>query len=172
MRQTYDEVSPITGNRRVLVEYDEERQANMKLCMETGYHTYDTWVSGSDIVRNVESELPDIIRKSAVIDSSGHPWYKLILMTPFLLLIPELVNDTDEAWVIYALKWAEDGDDVIMVVPGDDGEDRYRTIDPNTRQEFPANKFSEAMDVMQTLGAAIYEKLKELSDSKNGDGDE
>jgi hypothetical protein len=37
MRLNYDAVSPFTGRKSVLVEYDEQSGQNVHLCMETGY---------------------------------------------------------------------------------------------------------------------------------------
>ena len=47
MKLDYDMISPITGNKCVIVEADENTSINSYMCIETGYTTTDNFVVGS-----------------------------------------------------------------------------------------------------------------------------
>ena len=159
----YDELSPFTNNRRVLIEPDADKNDYIKLCMDTGYHTYDIhWKVGSDIIDIVESGLPNIIIDTKRI-VGDNVWYRLLLITPFILLTPEYSGDNIN-WAIYTLKDADPNvDNVIMTIEDDEHKPIYRTIDPDTKKVFPENQFEQAMDMFQVIGASIYGKIAELS---------
>ncbi len=153
MRQVYDEVSPITGNRCVLIEEDGEKMDYLKLCMESGYHTYQLkWLADSDVIELVEKSLPPNIIDSKHVDENNNVWYKMMLITPFLVLMPE----GDDEWTLYTLKDGNpDEDEIVMAIAGEGDNVIYRALDKETRQVFPKNKFNLAMDAFQSVGAAI-----------------
>lgn len=171
IRQIYDETSPITGNRCVLVEPDAEKRDNLKLCMESGYHTYEMhWKVGSDAIEQLERTLPNIIINSKFTDSSGQVWYKMMLITPFLILIPEPNDTGTEEWVIYTLKDGDPvNDEIVMSIESEDGNLIYRAIDKDSRQAFPEYKFDMAMDAYQVIGAAVNGKLFEMLNTPDND---
>ena len=170
MRITYDEVSLFTNKRSVLIEPDERSKDYMKLCMDTGYHTYqEKWKTGSDILDTVEQSFPKIVVDSKREMSDGNTWYKMILLTPFVMLTPEL-DGGDDVWAIYSLKDGDPTEDpIVMEVESIEGEPLYRMVDLDTKQVFPDAKFSLAMDAFQSIGAAVYGKIFEMINDDTGD---
>jgi hypothetical protein len=168
MRITYDEVSPFTGNRRVMIEPDPEKQDNMKVCMDTGYHTYaESWKKESDVIDIIENTFPSILLDTKRVMDDGNIWYKLMLVTPFVMLIPERFGDNESVWAIYALKNGNpETDEIVMEIAAVDGTPLYRSIDVDTRKEFPDEKFELAMDAFQSVGAAVYGKIFEMAKSE------
>tara|TARA_R110000822_G_scaffold128195_7_gene263904 strand:- start:260 stop:793 length:534 start_codon:yes stop_codon:yes gene_type:complete len=163
MRTGYDADSPFTGNRSVMSEPDPSKEDILKLCMDTGYHTYElNWKTGSDVLTLVEETLPQQIVDSKREVNDGNTWYKMMLVTPFVMLIPETIDDVDK-WIIYTLKEGDPTkDEIVMTVPNVDGDPLYRTIDVQTRQVFDADKYSDAMNAFQVIGAAVYGKIHDM----------
>lgn len=109
IKSGYDEKSPITGNYRVLCETIEMENAPegapktdiYKICMETGYQTYwNSWkISNTDLVANLEKQMPERISDHRHVDSNGHIWYPMMTIGYTAALHP-IVDDTNQ------LNWA------------------------------------------------------------------
>ena len=50
----YDEVSPFTGNKCVLIEADENTGMESRICMESGMTTTDRFIVGSRAIEQYE----------------------------------------------------------------------------------------------------------------------
>lgn len=167
----FDELSPFTGKRRVLVEADPDKFDNVKLCMDTGYHTYErSWKDGSDVIPLVEANMTANVLKTKVV-YDGNVWYCMYLVNPFLVLTPEYKTDDigeERVWALYSLKGANpEADEIVMEIDIEDGVKQYRTFDTSTRVEFPYNKFEQAMDQYQQVGAAIYGQIAMVNNAES-----
>jgi len=147
MRLNYDEVSPITGNMCVMVEHDSTKNQNMKLCMESGYQTFDSWKDGSDIVNKFLSVSPQLIRNTAVVDDNENVWVKVIMMTPDVVLNPDLKEIEDryeQIWKVSSFTLLEEGvlpePNIVSVQVGN----RFKVLDETTSIEFGELEFEEA----------------------------
>ena len=88
MKFNYDEISPITGNESVMKEDD------LRICFESGYHTYNDWTLGSDSQIEFASKSPDeIVDTKRIIE--GQVWYLLSLFSEDHVLIPK-----DGKWIV------------------------------------------------------------------------
>ena len=142
MKLSYDEISPITGNKSVLSEFDHNAGQEMKLCMESGYHTFTSWVEGSDGIQRFEESAPDIVRDTKFNDN-GQFWYKIIMMTRDVVLYPDLVDD-GIVWKVSTFKFVDDPTSVpaswASIVVGD----QVKVLDDSTSSIFNENNFEEA----------------------------
>lgn len=103
MKLTYDKISPITGNNCVLTEYDD-LHGETRLCMESGYQNLERFIDGSDVVDRFEQTCPIFLKESRFVDDKNRVWYKTLLVTPTLVLLPE--------WKIVSLREANESDDI------------------------------------------------------------
>ncbi len=147
MKLNYDEISPITGNKSVMVEYDEDKGQNMKLCMESGYQTFDSWKDGSEIVDKFLSVSPELIRNTALVDDNENVWVKIIMMTPDIVLAPDIRQTEDQddfIWKVSTFKLLEKGQlpeaDMVAVKVGD----LYKALDEDTASIFEELDFENA----------------------------
>lgn len=89
MKFNYDEISPITGNKSVM------REDDLRICFESGYHTYDSWEIGSPDQINFASKSPNhIVDTKKIIDNQV--WYLLSLFSENHILIP----DDEFGWIV------------------------------------------------------------------------
>lgn len=148
MRLNYDEISPITGNMCVMVEPDSTKNQNMKLCMESGYQTFDSWKDGSEIVEKFLSVSPQLIQHSAVVDENGNVWVKVIMMTQDVVLNPDLREKEDgtyeEIWKVSSFTLLDEGvtpePNIVSVKVGD----RFKVLDESTSMCFGEFEFEDA----------------------------
>tara|TARA_R110000868_G_scaffold9099_9_gene46058 strand:+ start:590 stop:1078 length:489 start_codon:yes stop_codon:yes gene_type:complete len=148
MRLNYDEISPITGNMCVMVEPDSTKNQNMKLCMESGYQTFDSWKDGSEIVDTFLAASPQLIKNTSVVDATGNVWVKIIMMTPDVVLNPDLIEvegDTyEDIWRVSSFTLLEEGvlpePNIVSVQVGN----RFKVLDESTSVIFKEFEFEEA----------------------------
>lgn len=147
MRLNYDEISPITGNMCVMVERDETKNQNMRLCMESGYQTFDSWKEGSEIVEKFLSVSPELIKSTKFIDDSGNVWVKIIMMTPEVVLNPDLIEVDGEVcsiWKVSSFKLLDEGvipdPKMVTVQVGN----RFKVLDDETCSIFGEFDFEDA----------------------------
>lgn len=142
MKLTYDEISPITGNRTVLVEEEEFSGDNVKLCMETGYQTYQfNWrVENEEIIANLENQFPYNVVDSKFIDPGGNVWYKSFLISPNVLLYPD-----EKTWKVAFLVELDPGDGVPIQVPTSENTFATKYLDEANSSTFEETKFEDAL---------------------------
>lgn len=147
MRLNYDEISPITGNLCVLVEMDQTQGQNMRLCMESGYHTFDNWKEGSEAVNIFLSAAPELIKDTAVVDEDQQVWVKIIMMTPDVVLNPDAQISDDGVkliWKVSSFKFIPEGElpepKLVSVQVGE----RFKVLDDDSASVFEDSDFENA----------------------------
>lgn len=107
MRLTYDAISPFTGRKTVLVEYDEQSGQNVLLCMETGYQTYDNWLQGSVELERFEEKSPDCVLETCFVEpETKQVWYKTTIFRGGTIVYPD-----GEYWKVATFKPFVEGTD-------------------------------------------------------------
>ena len=146
IKSDYDEVSPITGTKCVLVEEVEEGLLS-KICMESGYTTFiPSCHPDNPIFEEFEKTLPDFIRERAFIDEFGFRWYlSIINVPPAGMLFPEPDEDSF-IWI---------GGKFIDIVDTDTGEHQFE-FDWDNAGKYAANDFSSAMDDLSAIMATYH----------------
>lgn len=93
-KDTYDEVSPITGEFAVLVE------DNHRIDFSSGYQNIkDSWIKDNeDLISEVESQLPSYIINKRFIDESNNIWYLVIASNEKSMLYP--TSEDDLCWAV------------------------------------------------------------------------
>lgn len=162
MRLQYDGISPFTGNRTLLREFDEECSAHVAMCMDTGYQTYEgLWMSGSQQVAEYENSAPVAVVKTKHIDSNSQVWFRAGDVDRYGrgLLLPGEDTDKKPIWVVYKTKLLDTVDNTYMYtikVAADDGEKVFHIgLDESSRVEYPVNKFQEAFDTYASMCLGI-----------------
>lgn len=156
LRLDYDEYSPITGEKTVLVEYDPILEDTCKFCMKSGYETYESWTVRNAEILKYEEQLPDIIRNSKKIDSNGNIWYKTTMNTRNVILYPKL-----NTWVVAELNPVMPmGNDAFAIIYVDPETGKYETkyVDETTELIFGEYEFEDAIFAFQQKNTEIKEK--------------
>lgn len=149
---SYQTVSPITKERTVMCELDDEGVLN-QWCLKSGYMTKDTYIDGSDLVRAFEEVSPDVISETRVLDDVKQVWYRTFLAQGDCVLYPDYY-DGDPIWKVG--KYVKD--EVSDVPPyfcqyrklSDDVTVRYAIDDANS-SIFEDEQFPEALDALYKL---------------------
>ena len=146
MKLNPDEISPITGNLCVFVEYDINSQQDTKLCMESGYHTFESWKIGSEELKRFEDASPEFILKTRFEDGD-QIWYKITMFTKDALLCPE----DDGRWKVNSfreLSVDETFDPIEMIMQTEtdgEGNEIKRVLDEKYASYFSETEFEDAI---------------------------
>lgn len=143
LRLQYDEISPITGNKSVLIEEDSFSGDIVKLCMETGYQTYEnSWkVSNEEIIANLENQFPYQVVDTRFVDhSTNNIWYKTFLISPNVILYPD-----GNLWKVSYLTELDPGNGIPIQVPHLPGQMVTKFLDEENATAFEEKKFEDAL---------------------------
>lgn len=159
MRLNYDEISPICGLKTVFVEFDEQTNQKLKVCMKTGYHTYDSWKLGSGECERYEQTLPQIVIDTQFVDSATNQvWYKMITIALGWALYPG-GYDGDYFWKVAKLRKAGDDEEyeIGVLIPDENGNNILFTVDDDFADMYPEDEYEEAMFKFNEKVSKFYE---------------
>ena len=160
MKIDYDGISPITGNKCVVVEADEKANIQSYLCMESGYTTTDQLTKEGSYIEQHESNLTDLMLDVKYEDEETDlVWYPTFMQMPGAMLYPDgTVNN---------LKWKVAkviplfGDDRLQFpIPGKDGEYFTSKLDVDNANIYNTGDFKLALE-------DLYDIVKEVIDNEN-----
>lgn len=169
----YDEISPISLERRVMVEYEESVGDHMMLCMDSGYVTYrNIWNEDSPIHEAMRKSMPDNIWDTREV-YNGRVWYKMSFADSVIHFKPEII-DGEEYWCIYPLTNGLETDPdvkcVINILLNDDADNPdtvylYRVFDTENVVRFSILEFEKAFNTALEMRAVGNAKLTEHIDN-------
>ena len=146
----YDEISPITGNRTVLIEADPQTGINSRICMESGYTTTDQLKIGSREVNEYEQAgLTEFMRAVKHSDESlGTVWYPAFLQMQGAMLYCERLSESSNTltWKVAKVVDIVGKDKLNYPIPGKEAEYYTSRLDVENAMTFEKFKFKEALD--------------------------
>jgi hypothetical protein len=159
MKIDYDDVSPITGNKCVIIESDEKTNEESRLCMESGYTTKDTWKTGSDMVKNYEEHVTELMCNLKFEDDlTSLTWYPSTMVTPIVMLYPKGANIAEWCWEVAEVTPITGEERLKYPVPGIEGQYYTNRVDIENAKQFSQGEFESALD---TFYGVIMKSSKE-----------
>ena len=160
MNIDYDAISPVTGNKCVVVEADPNANIQSYLCMESGYTTTDQLIKNSSYLDLHEENLTELMIAAKHEDElTDLIWYPTFMQMPGGMLYPEGTAKT--------LKWRVakvipiDGDERLQYpIPGKDEEYFTSKLDVDNANIYDTNDFKLALE-------DLYAIVKETIDHEN-----
>lgn len=150
MKLSYDEISPITKNKSVLVEYTDDI-GFFKMCMESGYSTQEDWVFKSDACKKFNESAPDVVRWSQFVDmNTKQVWYRLTITSGTTILYPD-EYDGDYIWKVGKYRFLNEGEVADPTKLNQVVGDKVRVIDDENAAIFEDEAFSDAYDLFNKL---------------------
>lgn len=143
-KTTFDEISPITGNLCVIVEKTDDGIGFNKLCMESGYTTFNTFTEQNIDLAQLEQNLPQVAVAHKRIDSHGQVWYPAYMPTPAAALFC-IGDSTNFEWAVAP-----------FTQPESEEEDMLMHLEVASAVKFPKDKFSTAFDYLMQLNGENY----------------
>ena len=155
----YDEISPITGNKCVIVEADSNSGQEHRMCMESGYVTRTDLVLDSKECEMHEQGCTELMKKIKLVDKELNlVWYPTFMQMPGGMLYCEGNGTTpaDYNWAVAKVIIIEGDERLKYPIPGKDGEYFTSRLDVDNAEKFSAYTFETALD-------AFYKVIQEYN---------
>ena len=159
----YDEVSPITFNKCVIVEADSETGDEHRMCMESGYVTRSSLQAGSTALQEYEKGCSELMIKLRCVDNNLKTiWYPTFMQMPGVMLYCEGEGrvPSDYKWSVAKVVSIFGEDRLKYPVPGKENEYYTTRLDVDNAEKFNGYNFEKALD-------RFYQLVKEKSNGEN-----
>ena len=161
MKTEYDEISPFSKQKTVLVEADEHTNVESRICLATGYTTRDDWKAGSDKLNQFESHITELMNETKYEDPElGTIWYLSTMSTPAAVLYPA-GSANRWAWQVSPVEYLTGDDRKKYPIPGKENEYYTSRLATEKAEDFETSDFKSAMDYFYKLISEYYEQPKD-----------
>jgi hypothetical protein len=156
----YDEISPITGRLTVLVETDEITGRKSRLCMESGYTSYDGFIVDSEPYEVFKKTTPQLLQDLVKIDDENRVWFPITMHTPYGIFFPDGTTVDNWVWRIALIIPIPEEDKEKYPVLGSEGEYYESRLDVENSIWFDNHQFDIAF-------AKFYDVLNNVVGDEN-----
>lgn len=157
MKIDYDEISPITENKCVVVEADEQTGVESRLCMQSGYSTADTLKLGSDTIEKYEQSLTQLMRDRKFIDNESQlVWYPSFMQLPGGMLYCDESADSELQWKVAGIVEIFGDECKKYPIPGKDGEYYTSKLDVDNATIYNKYDFETALNDLYSIVKEAY----------------
>ena len=158
MKLDYDMISPITGNKCVIVEADENTSINSYMCIETGYTTTDNFVVGSEFVKSYETQITELLKKIKYIDEDMNlVWYPAFLNVPQAGMLYCVAKNNSYQWEVAEIVNLLGEERLKYPIPGKKNEYYTSRLDTDNAIQFERENFENALDHFYGLVNKAYQ---------------
>ena len=161
MKSEFDEISPFSKQKTVLVEADEKTNVESRICLATGYTTRNDWTTGSKLIEQYDLRITQLMRDTKYEDGElGTVWYLSTMSTPAAVLYPA-GSANRWAWEVAPIVHLMGEDRKKYPVPGKENEFYTSRLATEKAENFETNDFKSAMDHFYKLIHQYYEQPKD-----------
>ncbi len=148
----YDDLSPFTGNKCVLIEADEKTGMESRICMESGMTTTDRFSVGSRAIEQYEKFVPQLYRDTKFVDTTlNQVWYLSTMRTHIACLYAQGTNKDNYDWRLAVVRTLEEAEKEKYPVEGKPGEFHTHIVDVENAQIYSKNDFKSAIDEFYSI---------------------
>ena len=150
----FDDISPITQNKCVIIEADTETGDEHRMCMESGYITRTSLKIGSEEVQKHELRCTELMIKLRVNDNKlGTVWYPTFMQMPGAMLYCEGEGKvpSDYKWSVAKVVPIIGEERKKYPIPGKENEYHTTRLDVENAEKFSGYNFETALDKFYEL---------------------
>lgn len=158
MNLDYDMISPVTGNKCVIVEADEHSNINSYMCIESGYTTTDNFKIDSDVINNYENQISELMKKIKFIDNENNlVWYPAFLNVPRAGMLYCITHNNSYQWEVAEIVDLIGEERLNYPIPGKKDEYFTTRLDTDNAIQFEKENFENALDHFYSLVNKAYQ---------------
>ena len=151
MKLDYDDISPITKNKCVVVEADPGANIQSYLCMESGYTTTDQLVNDSDYLEKHEEQLTELMLDAKYVDEQTNlVWYPTFMQMPGGMLYPDGTAN-ELTWKVAKVIDIFGEERLKYPVPGKEGEYFTSRLDVDNANSYDSGNFKLALNELYDI---------------------
>jgi len=160
LKLEYDSISPITGNKCVLQETNDEDNSISYLCMQSGFSSHEKLTEGSEYQSNFERSLTSLMVDCKIVDDEKKIWYPSFMRTPYGMLYIDGQEKTKFIWKVAKIIPIVGKERKKYPIPGKENEFHTSKLDVDNAESFEKEDFSSAID-------QLYAIVKEEAENEN-----
>ena len=159
MNIEYDDISPITGNKCVVIEADEKTGIESRMCMESGYTTSDTFKIDSDNIEQYESGITEFMRDRKYIDNElNQIWYPVFMQIATGMLYCEGNANNELEWKVAKVVDIIGEEKLKYPIPGKSDEYYASRLDVENSITYSKYNFSLALNDLYSVAKEAYDE--------------
>jgi len=160
MNLDYDAISPITGNKCVVIEAEPDNNVVSYICMETGFTTTDQLIADGPYLEKHEEHLTEFMIDMKFLDEETNlVWYPSFMQMPGGMLYPD-GNVNELKWKVAKVIPIYGDARLEYPIPGRDGEYFTSKLDVDNANIYDTGDFKNALD-------NLYGIVKETIDNED-----
>ena len=153
----FDDISPITQNKCVIIEADTETGDEHRMCMESGYITRTSLKIGSEEVQKHELRCTELMIKLRVNDNKlGTVWYPTFMQMPGAMLYAQGESKTDWNWKVAQIVPIVGDERLNYPVVGKPKEYHTSRLDVENANTYDKEDFASALDNLYSIVKTLY----------------
>ena len=153
----YDEISPVTGNKCVIVEADPKTGEEHRMCMESGFVTRTGLVFESAECTKHEAKCTELMKKLQLVDMNlNSVWYPTFMQMPGGMLYCEGKTSQSWSWKVAKVIPIFGDERKKYPVPGKEGEFHTSRLDVDSAKTYDNNDFQTALDELYNIIKEAY----------------
>ena len=157
MNLDYDSISPITGNKCVIVEADENTNINSYMCMESGYTTTENFKVNSQIVKDYEKTITQLMKDIKFVDKKQKlVWYPSFLHIPGAGMLYCSGTKNNIKWEVAPVIPIIGEERLKYPIPNKKDEYYTSKLDTENSRKFDKDEFSDALDEFYSCVAKVH----------------
>mgnify|MGYP003111483406 CR=1 FL=1 len=157
---TYDHISPITGNKCVIEEANQQDNTVSYLCMESGFASHENLADGSEFQERFERGLTELMISCKHVDDDQKAWYPTFMQMPGGMLYAEGKSSFDWNWKVAKVVPIIGEERLKYPVPGKEGEYHTSKLDVENANSYDKADFEAAL-------TELYNIVKTEIDNEN-----
>jgi len=154
--EVYNKISPITGNKCVIEEANQQDNTVSYLCMQSGYSSHENLDDGSDFQEKFEKGMTELMIDCKKIDEDNRAWYPTFMQMPGGMLYPEGTPDT-WSWKVAKIVPIIGDERLEYPIPGREGEYHTSKLDVDNASTYPNMEFGTALSELYNI---VKEEIK------------
>ena len=165
MNIDFDEVSPITGNKCVVVEAEPDNNVISYLCMESGYTTTDMLTKDGLYIEKHETQLTELMLDAKYEDEeTGLVWYPTFMQMPGGMLYPDGTSKAIE-WKVAKVVPIFGDERLQYPIPGKEGEYFTSKLDVDNANSYNTGDFKIALEDLYNIVNETINNENKLRDN-------
>ena len=152
LKLEYDDISPFTGNKCVLIESDPRTGMESRICMESGMTTTDRFTIGSRALEGYENHIPQLYKDTKFVDQLlNQIWYLATMRTQAACLYAMGTTKDDYKWKLAEVKALDEEEQKKYPIEGQKDKYHSHIVDVENAKEFDKNNFKDAIDEFYSI---------------------
>jgi hypothetical protein len=154
----YDSISPITNEKCVIEEANENDNTISYLCMQSGFSSHENLIEGSEYQKKFETALTTLMKSCKHVAEDKKAWYPSFMRTPFAMLYIDGTDTEKFVWKVAEIVPIHGDERKKYPIVGKPNEYHTSRLDVENAKIYNKNDFATALDHVYSIVKQEYKQ--------------